>query len=61
MTRVENTKERLDRAVANMGWRDIFQGSSITHLFSHTSDHRPILLHAVVAEAQGHSSLKKLG
>ena len=46
MTRVENTKERLDKVVVNTSWRDIFQGNSITHLFSHTSDHRPILLHA---------------
>lgn len=42
---LDNTKERLDRAVANMSWRNKFQGSSVTHLLSHASDHRPIILH----------------
>lgn len=46
---VENTKERLDRAVADTGWRDKFQDSSVIHLCSHASDHRPILLHARTA------------
>lgn len=43
---LENTQERLDRAVANTGWREKFIASSVTHLFSHASDHRPLLLRA---------------
>lgn len=43
---LENTKERLDRVVANTGWKEKFQESLVTHLFSHASDHRPVLLHA---------------
>ena len=34
-----NTRERLDRTVANMEWRVKFPASTITHLFSHASDH----------------------
>ena len=41
---LENTKERLDRAVANSSWKEKFQVGSVTHLFSHASDHRPLLL-----------------
>ena len=37
--RAENTRERLDRAVANMEWRDKFSTSTVTHMFSHASDH----------------------
>nr|XP_023928291.1 uncharacterized protein LOC112039640 [Quercus suber] len=43
---LENTKERLDRVVANTGWKEKFQESLVTHLFSHASDHRPVLLNA---------------
>lgn len=43
---LENTQERLDRAIANTGWREKFIASSVIHLFSHASDHRPLLLHA---------------
>ena len=43
---LENTKERLDRVVANTGWKEKFQESLVTHLFSHASNHRPVLLHA---------------
>ena len=43
---LENTQERLDRVVANTGWREKFHASSVFHLFSHASDHRPLLLHA---------------
>ena len=39
-----NTKERLDRAVANTGWRDRFPASTVTHLHSHASDHLPLVL-----------------
>ncbi|XP_023915655.2 uncharacterized protein LOC112027215 [Quercus suber] len=43
-----NTKERLDRAVANAEWRGRFQASTVTHLFSHASDHRPLVLQTKV-------------
>lgn len=47
---LDNTQERLDRVVVNTGWREKFQDSSVTHLFSHASDHKPILLHAWYAQ-----------
>ena len=43
-----NTKERLDRVVANLGWRERFPTSTITHLFSYASDHSPLLLHTMI-------------
>ena len=39
-----NTRERLNRTVANEGWREKFLASTITHLFSHASDHHPLVL-----------------
>lgn len=39
-----NTKERQDRGVANTAWREKFLASTICHLFSHASDHRPLVL-----------------
>ena len=39
-----HTKQRLDRATANRGWTEKFPASSVSHLFSHASDHIPILL-----------------
>ncbi|XP_075642272.1 uncharacterized protein LOC142613671 [Castanea sativa] len=45
----ENTKERLERVVANMRWREKFQACSVTHIFSHASDHWPLLLQAILA------------
>ena len=39
-----NTKERLDRAIANSEWRERFPASTLTHLFSHASDHASLLL-----------------
>ena len=44
--RESNTKEILDRAVANTGWRDRFPASTVTHLHSHASDHLPLVLQA---------------
>ena len=46
---MDNTKERLDKAVADIGWRNKFQGSVVTHLFSNSSDHRPIIFHVRTA------------
>ena len=39
-----NTKERLDQAVANKVWFDIFSASTVSHKSSHASDHLPIIL-----------------
>lgn len=39
-----NTKQRIDRVVSNVAWRDKFPLSTVTHLSSHASDHIPIIL-----------------
>ena len=39
-----NTKERLDRVIANSSWSESFPASTITHLFSHALDHAPFIL-----------------
>ena len=39
-----NTRERLDRAVENKEWLDRFPVSSVSHIFSHASDHIPLIL-----------------
>ena len=39
-----NTKERLDKAVANQMWRSKFPRTIVTHIVSHTSDHLPLIL-----------------
>lgn len=40
-----NVKVRLDRAVADENWREIFSGLQVIHLTSPCSDHVPIVLH----------------
>ncbi|XP_030941442.1 uncharacterized protein LOC115966334 [Quercus lobata] len=42
-----NTRQRLDRAVANVEWRSKYLATIVTHLFSHASDHLPIILQAM--------------
>ncbi|GMJ13202.1 hypothetical protein like AT1G43760 [Hibiscus trionum] len=42
-----NVRERLDRAVANTGWWDLFQSYSVSHLSHTISDHCPILVDTV--------------
>ena len=39
-----HTKQQLARATANKGWTERFPASLVSHLFSHASDHIPILL-----------------
>ena len=39
-----NTRERLDRVVANKEWMDYFSASSVFHKFAHASDHMSIIL-----------------
>ncbi|XP_075662942.1 uncharacterized protein LOC142632422 [Castanea sativa] len=43
-TGAANARERLDRVVANKEWTDMFSASTVSHKFSHASDHLPILL-----------------
>ena len=56
-----HTKQRLDRATANRAWIDRFPTSSISHLFSHTSDHIPILLKTMMIGGLGEGGLVVLG
>ena len=44
-----NTKERLDRAVANEAWKVKFPETTVTHIISHASDHLPLILQNQVA------------
>nr|XP_023924073.1 uncharacterized protein LOC112035482 [Quercus suber] len=39
-----NTRERLDQAVANKEWLDMFSASIVLHKFSHALDHMPLIL-----------------
>ncbi|XP_072066985.1 uncharacterized protein [Arachis hypogaea] len=39
-----NIQERLDRAMANLGWKETFPETTIQHLTRYKSDHCPILL-----------------
>ena len=38
------TKVKLDRAVANTQWCQLFTGASVQVLVAHSSDHKPLLL-----------------
>ena len=49
-----NTWMRLDRAVANLGWRDKFHVSTVTHLYSHASNHRLLMLQTSVGWRKQH-------
>jgi hypothetical protein len=42
--RAANVKVRLDRAVADTGWRDLFGDATLRHMVSSRSDHCPLLL-----------------
>ena len=42
--RAANTKERLDRVVANEVWRSKFPGTTVTHIISYALDHLPLIL-----------------
>ena len=41
---VDNIQERLDRFVANLSWKERYDGSFVTHLEKRKSDHLPIVL-----------------
>ena len=45
---------RLDQAIANMGWREKFHASMVTHLYSYASDHRPLILQTSVGWRKQH-------
>jgi exonuclease III len=53
----DNVKVRLDRAVANPSWTNIYPQSHVTHLTSSRSDHCPILLH-LYQEGGGNTSAR---
>ena len=42
----DNIQERLDRCLATMEWKNMFQGAFVSHLGKRKSDHVPILLTA---------------
>ncbi|XP_035545078.1 uncharacterized protein LOC118348178 [Juglans regia] len=42
-----STKERLDRAVANSAWIEVFNEVWVEILAARTSDHKPILIHVL--------------
>lgn len=41
------TKERLDKAVANPNWLDIYNELWVEVLLARTSDHKPLLVHVL--------------
>ena len=41
---IANARERLDRIVANREWKEKFSVIFMNNLFSHASDHLPLLL-----------------
>ncbi|XP_075633693.1 uncharacterized protein LOC142606189 [Castanea sativa] len=47
-----NTRERLDRAVANEAWKVKFPGTTVTHIILHASDHLPLILQNHAAPRQ---------
>ena len=49
-----NTKEWLDRAVANQVWRTKFPKTTVTHIVSHSSDHLPLILQNQVPPKLSH-------
>ena len=50
--RPENTfvEKGLDRAYANLKWREMFLAAKVRHLTASYSDHDPILLETVIAQ-----------
>ncbi|CAM8901772.1 unnamed protein product [Rhodiola kirilowii] len=41
----QEVKARLDRAVANQGWRSMFPKALVNHSFANSSDHIPIVIY----------------
>ena len=39
-----NVQERLDRALSSLAWNDLFPNSTVSHIWSSTLDHMPILI-----------------
>lgn len=42
--RISHVKERLDRAIANVGWCSMFPKAAVSHLPDVSSDHNPVFL-----------------
>uniref|UniRef100_A0A2N9IET1 CCHC-type domain-containing protein n=1 Tax=Fagus sylvatica TaxID=28930 RepID=A0A2N9IET1_FAGSY len=53
-----NIKERLDRAVTNVGWRSLFPRASVRHLPATSSDHNPILVNTMGEASSGPKPFK---
>ncbi len=53
-----NIKDRLDRAVTNVGWRSLFPRASVRHLPATSSDHNPILVNTMGEASSGPKPFK---
>lgn len=54
-------RERLDRALVNEGWNEMFPGAVLEHLDYYKSDHRPIIMNLheeITQEAAGQAVLR---
>jgi hypothetical protein len=51
-TRWELHKERLDRAVANMGWIQLYKQVEVHILAARTSDHKPLMVSFTTVERE---------
>ena len=49
-----NVKLRLDRAVADSSWRDLFSATTLHHLVSSRSDHCPLMLEIKKESSERH-------
>ncbi|XP_042958006.1 uncharacterized protein LOC122293492 [Carya illinoinensis] len=47
------TKERLDRAVANSKWMEMYNEAWVDVLVARTSDHKPLLVHLIKQDKRG--------
>ncbi|KAL9689836.1 hypothetical protein QQ045_010227 [Rhodiola kirilowii] len=55
----QEVRARLDRAVANQKWRELFPQAVVKHGFSYTSDHLPIILYLEEEIRDRHSRMPK--
>ncbi|CAM8982799.1 unnamed protein product [Rhodiola kirilowii] len=55
----KEVKARLDRAVANKAWRDLFNKAIVKHGFANSSDHIPVVLMLKGGSNTGHRSFQR--
>ncbi|CAM8951229.1 unnamed protein product [Rhodiola kirilowii] len=55
----KEVKGRLDRAVANGGWRETFPKAAVHHGVSYTSDHSPIVVHLEEIQRNNNGSFRR--